>query len=169
MSELGATGNGDMQLREEPRLSAPMDALFRRRYGATGPHFPHHVAAWHVDGEGRRQLACYIHFSARGELLLGGGACVDLRVMRRMPAATRDAIRAAGGLYQMSLAWSLEHFRGQFKAVFGYCGDALAERVDRAVGFADTGHRHLLVYWLDDCDQATRQRLVAVAHAEGPF
>ncbi len=115
------------------------------------------------------QPVCYIHFRPQGDLLLGGGACVDPRAMRRMPGAVRASIRARGGLYQLSLAWSLQHFAGRYKAVFGYCGDVLAERVDRAVGFVDTGHEHLLVYWLDDCDASERARLIAQAHTVGPF
>lgn len=157
-----------LTLREEPALAESVDALFRQRYGTPGPDFPHHVVAWWRDGAQERPL-CYIHFSARGELLLGGGACVDQRALRRLPASLRESIRANGGLYHLSLAWSLRHFRGRFRAVFGYCGDALADRVDRAVGFADTGHQHLLVYWLDAEDAASRARLIAEAHAVGPF
>lgn len=158
-----------LELREETRLAAAGQALFQRRYGSPAPDFPHHVTAWFVDSVNERHLACYIHFTAQGELLLGGGACVDPRVMRCMPGSLRESIRARGGLYQLSLAWSLEHFADRYKAVFGYCGDALAERVDRAVGFVDTGHAHLLVYWLSDCDASTRSRLIAEAHAVGPF
>lgn len=146
-----------------------MDALFRHRYGVPGPDFPIHVAAWHAPTDGQPELACYIHFTEQGDLLLGGGACVDPRVMRRMPASLRQSIRAAGGLYQLSLCWSLQQFRGRCKAVFGYCGDPLAERVDRAAGFVDTGHDHLLVYWLDNCDKSEQERLIAEAHAVGPF
>jgi hypothetical protein len=157
-----------IELCEEAHLDAAMDALFRQRYGVPGPDFPHHVVAWWVDGGERRPL-CYIHFTAQGEVLLGGGACVDQRLLRRVPRELRESIRAQGGLYHLSLAWSLRHFIARYRAVFGYCGDPLAERVDRAVGFSDTGHEHLLVYWLGDCDAATRTRLIAAAHAVGPF
>lgn len=142
--------------------------LFRSRFHHDPPDEPHHVVTCLAQGSQSRPV-CYIHFRPQGDLLLGGGACVDLRVMRRMPSAMRSSIRARGGLYQLSLAWSLEHFAGRYKAVFGYCGDALAERVDRAVGFVDTGHTHLLVYWLHHCDVAERARLIAKAHAVGPF
>lgn len=158
-----------LELREELRLNVAIHVLFERRYGVAAPDFPHHVAAWHVDSANERRLACYIHFTGQNGLLLGGGACVDRRVMRRMPSGMRASIRARGGLYQLSLAWSLEHFAERYKAVFGYCGDALAERVDRAVGFVDTGHTHLLVYWLHHCDAPERARLIAKAHAVGPF
>ena len=157
-----------LQLCEEAALDPAMDALFRLRYGTPGPDFPHHVVAWWLDGETRRPL-CYIHFTAQGEALLGGGACVDNRLLRRVPRGLREEIRAQGGLYHLSLAWSLRHFAGRYRAVFGYCGDVLAERVDRAVGFVDTGYEHLLVHWLEECDETVRARLIAAAHAVGPF
>ena len=72
------------------------NALFRRRYKTDAPDFPHHVVASWSDGTNRIPL-CYIHFTAVGEILLGGGACVDDRALRRAPADLRRAIRAAGG------------------------------------------------------------------------
>ncbi|MGA7297666.1 MAG: hypothetical protein WBW92_09170 [Rhodanobacteraceae bacterium] len=162
--------SGSIETREESHLDYSARELFRRRYGSPAPDFPYHVVTWLLNAEDDTGVpACYIHFTAHGDALLGGGACVDPRAMRRMPSGLRQSIKAQGGLYQLSLAWSLQHFSGRFKAVFGYCGDALAERVDRAVGFVDTGHKHLLVYWLDSCDPATRARLIAEAHAVGPF
>lgn len=157
-----------LRIAEAAHARGPAGAPFRRRFRHEPPDTPHHVVAF-MDQDGRSTALCYIHFRPQGELLLGGGACVDPSVMRRMPGALRQLIRAQGGLYQLCLAWSLRHFAGRYKAVFGYCGDALAERVDRAVGFMDTGHEHLLVYWLESCDAATRERLIAQAHAVGPF
>ena len=143
--------------------------LFARRFGHPPPLDGHHVCAFVRDENDLERLACYIHFRPRGELLLGGGAVVDNTLLRTMQRATRERIRASGGLYRMSLTWALQQFRQRYLAVFGYCGDRLAERVDRAAGFVDTGHPRLLVYWLQDCDATSRQRLVASAHSAGPF
>ena len=145
------------------------DALFRHRYGQPPPDFPHHVIAFARTPAGRGEALCYIHFTAVGEVLLGGGACVDNRALRRLPAATRAAIRDAGGLYRHALAWSVAHFASRFAAIFGYCGDPLAERADLAVGFTKTAHKHLLVLFTRDCDAEERERLIATAHAVGPF
>lgn len=155
-------------LQEVEHLPPVVDALFRMRYGTSVPDFPHHVVAWLDAGQGRQPL-CYIHFSAQGEALLGGGACVDQRLLRKLPMQLRRDIRAAGGVYHATLAWAIRHFASRYSAVFGFCGDVLAERVDRAVGFVDTGHEHLLVYWLAALDARERKRLIAAAHAVGPF
>jgi hypothetical protein len=144
------------------------NALFRLRYGQDAPDFPFHVIASWRDGDHEVPL-CYIHFTAHGEALLGGGACVDSHVLRRLPADLRAAIRAAGGLYRYSLAWSVRHFAPRFSAIFGYCGDVLAERTDLAVGFARTEHAHLLVYFTRPLDAESRNALIARAHAVGPF
>lgn len=145
------------------------DPLFRHRYGTEAPDFPYHVLAFARDGARRGELLCYIHFTAQGDLLLGGGACVDNRALRRLPRESRDAIRESGGLYRTALAWSVEHFSPRYKAIFGYCGDALAERVDLDVGFRKTAHEHLLVHFSDNAGSDDRERMIAEAHAVGPF
>lgn len=144
------------------------DALFRRKYGRPVPDFAYHVvAAFRADGESLP--ACYIHFTDCGDILLGGGACIDERVVRRMSAAQRDLIRSAGGVYQHALHWSVAHFAPRFYAIFGYCGDRLAERVDRAVGFESTLYEKLLVYWTRDADARRRRQMVEKAQAFVPF
>ena len=144
------------------------NALFRLRYGADAPDFPHHIIAWWNDGAARIPL-CYIHFTPHGEILLGGGACVDNRALRRLPASLREAIRSAGGLYRYSLAWSVQHFAPRFAAIFGYCGDVLAERTDLAVGFSKTQYPRLLVYFTRALDEAKKRALVEQANGVGPF
>jgi hypothetical protein len=144
------------------------NALFQRRYRENVPDFPLHVVAFWND-DGKEIPVCYIHFTAQGRALLGGGACVDDRAMRRMPASLRDAIREAGGLYKYSLGWSMRHFAPRCDAIFGYCGDALAERVDLALGFKKTEHRHLLVYWIRELTSEKQQDLITCAHAVGAF
>ena len=148
--------------------AAIANALFQRRYRQDAPDFPHHVVAFWCD-EDREIPVCYIHFTALGSALLGGGACVDDRAMRRMPASLRTAIRDAGGLYKYTLGWSMRHFALHCAAIFGYCGDALAERVDLALGFAKTGHRHLLVFWTRELAPEKQQDLISRAHAVGGF
>jgi len=145
------------------------DALFQRKYRLSLPAFPHHVVANYRAADGSTAVACYIHFTDCGDLMLGGGACSDDRVLRRMDAAQRLAVRDAGGLYLHTLKWSLRHFGPRFSAIFGYCGDALAERVDRAAGFQSTDHPHLLVYWTRVVDQNSRAQVIAKANSFTPF
>jgi hypothetical protein len=148
--------------------AADVQALFARRFGDRVPDFPHHVVA-RVALHDARPALCYIHFTEHQGVLLGGGACIDDRLLRRLDAGTRRALKAAGGPYQASLRWAVAHFASRFPAIFGYCGDVLAERADRAVGFESTGHPHLLAYFTQPLDAAERARLVAIAHAVGPF
>jgi len=143
--------------------------LFQRKYRLPVPEFPHHVVAFFRNADGSCVPACYVHFTDCGDLILGGGASTDDRVLRRMGAAQRVAVREAGGLYLHTLKWSLRYFGSRVSAIFGYCGDALAERVDLAVGFEPTRHPHLLVYWTRDIDEKKRNQLVAKAHSFEPF
>lgn len=143
-------------------------ALFSRRFGHPLPEIPHHVVA-RVLVDGAARPLCYIHFTEYQGVLLGGGACVDDRLLRRLDPAVRHALKAVGGPYQASLRWAVAHFAPRFPAIFGYCGDVLAERADRAVGFEPTGHPHLLAYFTRALAPDERRRLVALAHAVGPF
>lgn len=145
------------------------DPIFQRRYRQDAPDFPYHVVGFYRPPGGPVQAACYIHFTALGDCLLGGGACVDDRVLRRMAAPAREALHRAGGLYRHCLAWSVRHFAPLYPAIFGYCGDVLAERADLAVGFERTAHPHLLVYFTRPLPAETRARLIAEAHTVGPF
>lgn len=148
---------------------APAAALFKRRFGDPIPDTPHHVVARHRGADGSQCVVCYIHFRPELGLLLGGGACIDNRAVRAMAAADRAAVHAAGGLYRLTLAWAVRHFAARVPAIFGYCGDALAERADLAVGFQRTAHPRLLVYWTGALDAAGRAAAIERVHALGPF
>ena len=155
-------------LEETSDVPAAAEPLFQRKYQRAVPDFPHHVVATYRAGADT-PLLCYIHFTDCGDILLGGGACVDDRVLRRMTVEQRDLIRDAGGIYQHALRWSVRHFAPRFAAIFGYCGDALAERIDRAVGFESTAHEHLLAYWTRDIDARRRRQMVEKANSFAPF
>ena len=156
-------------LSESEDIPPAAEPLFQRKYQRAVPDFPHHVVASYRAEHGETPLLCYIHFTDCGDILLGGGACVDDRVLRRMTVAQRDLIRDAGGIYQHALRWSVGCFAPRFAAIFGYCGDALAERIDRAVGFESTAHEHLLAYWTREVDARRRRQMVEKAHSFTPF
>lgn len=158
-----------IHIEEVDRGPAFAELIFRRKYGLSVPDFPHHVVAWYRGHGESFSVACYIHFTDCGDILLGGGACTDDRILRRMGENERAAVRAAGGLYLHTLKWSLAHFGHRFAAVFGYCGDALAERVDRAAGFVSTEHDRLLVYWTRQIEERRRKQMIAKAHSFIPF
>jgi len=158
-----------ISVQETEDIAEVAESLFQRKYQRSVPQFPHHVVAFHRTDEAAPLPVCYVHFTDCGDILLGGGACVDDRVLRRMTSAQRDSVRAAGGIYQHALQWSVRHFSPHFAAIFGYCGDALAERIDRAVGFDSTPHEHLLVYWTRDSDDGHRRQMIAKANSFAPF
>lgn len=145
------------------------DPIFQRRYRQAAPDFPHHVVAFCRTTDDQWLPAAYIHFTDCGDHLLGGGACVDDRILRRLSPAGRKAIAAAGGLYFNALLWSVRHFSPDYPAIFGYCGDRLAERIDLAAGFVHTPHRHLLVYFTRPMAEQEKQRLIETARQVGPF
>ena len=158
-------------LRVEQRVDGDVLAagLFQHRYRSEIPHFPHHVVGNCRTIDGTWRPAAYIHFTDRGDFLLGGGACVDDRVLRQLPQEAREALRAAGGLYRACLEWAIAHYSPSHQAIFGYCGDRLAERIDLAAGFRRTGHPHLLIRTLRPLSDEVTARMIAAANAEGPF
>lgn len=149
--------------------SAPAASLFARTFGHPPPPEPHHVAAWLRTGDGMDLLACYVHFYPFGDSLLGGGACVDKRVLRRLDADARTTLRDRGGIYRLTLEFAIEHFAPDYAAIFGYCGDRAAEVIDRAAGFVSTEHEHLIVRWLRDVDQDKQEELITRANTAGAF
>jgi len=54
-------------------ISAAAETLFQRKYRRGVPDFPHHVVANYRRADAEAQLACYIHFTDCGDILLGGG------------------------------------------------------------------------------------------------
>lgn len=86
------------------------ESLLHRRFKRGVPDFPHHVVATYRGAGRALQLACYIHFTDCGDILLGGGDCTDERVLPQMSLDERELLRTAGGIYQHVLRWSVSHF-----------------------------------------------------------
>jgi hypothetical protein len=143
--------------------------LFRRKFREEIPDFPHHVMGFWRSPEGEERPFCYTHFTPMGEILLCGGSCTDNRLLRKMPPAHRQLLKRAGGAYRMTLERAIGLFASRYPAIFGYCGDPLADRIDRSIGAVSTEHQHLLVVYTQVLDPETRARLIAQAHAVGPF
>jgi hypothetical protein len=143
--------------------------LFRRKFGVSPPAEGHHFVAFARDPEGSLLALGYTHFYPFGDIMLGGGACTDDRLLRRLGAEQRAAIAETGGLYFNVLRYALYHLRGRCEAYFGYCGDARAEAVDLRAGFVKTQHKHLLVYFHKPLHEVMQRALIAKAAAIGPF
>lgn len=143
---------------------ASVEALFQKSFLAPPPDFPIHVVMRHEDA-----LLSYIHFTEYSGALLGGGACVDKAALKRIPAHARRFLRDARGAYFLSLTQSIAHFRHTHRAVFGYCGDALACRIDLQAGLVQTPYQHLLVVWMAESRAQERELLITRVNALGPF
>jgi hypothetical protein len=143
--------------------------LFQRKYAHPAPNYPHHLATFYRDAQGRSELAHYLHFFSSGDIWLIGGACTDGDVVRRMSPAHRAAIQSAGGLMLQATRYGLRKFGASKDAIFGHCGDARSFDVLMQAGFQPIDHPHLLVYWPRLLDDARRQALIAQAEALGAF
>ncbi len=143
--------------------------LFRRKFGDPPPDVPHHLVAFHRDEAGATRVAGYSHMRPFGDVYLSGGSCSDGDVLRAMPAAQRDALLAAGGVWYLILKYAFARYADRCEAFFGHCGDRRALEVAKAAGFIDAGPRHLIVHWHKPLHERVRAALVAKVEAVGPF
>jgi hypothetical protein len=145
------------------------DALFRRKYATPAPGYPHHIAAFHRESDGRLALASYLHFLPHGDIMLIGGACTDGDLLRRLPDAERAAVDAAGGLMLQTTRYALDRFWDRCEAVFGHCGDERSFTVLARAGFVRAKPPYLIVRWNRELDEVRQRELIEQAAAIGPF
>jgi len=127
-------------------------ALFKDTFGDAIPKEPTHYVAFKRTRTRCFEAIGYYHVAFLGEYALVGGLCVDIRMRGRGVGALleRYVYRDAGDV----------------NAYFAYVGDATRAR---RVGFVETEHPHLLVYWVVDVSLDERARLVDEVAALGPF
>jgi len=141
--------------------------LFRRLFGDELPDFPRHFVLRYVAGGEPVPLA-YAHFTPWEGCYLGGGMAFDERAYRRLPAAHRARIRAAGGVTEFLLR-RIRAMLADAIALFGHVGEPRAERVDLRAGYERTPHPHVIVCWQRALPPAERDALLARVAALGPF
>lgn len=141
--------------------------LFRRSFRAEPPVTPrHYVARAEIDG-GMRTIG-YVHYERLDDMYLCGGMCMDDRAFRRLPGDRRAALRSAGGVAEQMLRSTFASL-AHAKAIFGYVGDARAERVDLRVGFRHTGLPHLIVHWPRPLSADEQRARIGRVAKLGPF
>src|SRR5690606_24072082 len=145
-----------------------VEEMFRRKFGDPPPRHPHHVVALVRSAAGAFVPIGYTHFHRVGDICLVGGMSTDGRAFAHLDDAARALVRDAGGLAGFLLHYGFAHF-GWASAFFGHVGDARARAVDLRAGFRDSGHPYLMVYSPRPLVAQSRQRLIAQAHAIGPF
>lgn len=114
-------------------------------------------------------LLTYVHFQPFGDTCLGGGACTDSALLRRVPAVIRAKFRADGGPYAQLLRYALAKMAKEFFAFFGHTSDGRATKIDLEVGFRHTPVEHLLIYTPTPLDDTLERALIAKIAAVGPF
>jgi len=145
-------------------------SLFAARFlGAMPPDRGRHFVTLAELTPGSWTLVCYVHFQPFGDTCLGGGACTDTAVLRRLPKSTLDLLRQAGGPYAQLLRYALRKMAGEFFAFFGHTSDARATKIDLEVGFRRTSAEHLLIYTPKPLDDTLERALIAKIASVGPF
>lgn len=146
-----------------------VSGLFQRKFHSPPPAFGRHLVALYRDADGSMHVAGYSHMRRFGEVYLSGGSCSDGATIRRMPAAQREAVQEAGGIWYLILKYAFERYADCCDVFFGHCGDARALQVATAAGFVSAGHTHLIAHWHKPLHENIRRALVAKVHALGPF
>ena len=99
---------------------------------------------------------------------LCGGMCVRRNFYRRLPPEHWADCRERGGVAQIVLETAFATLT-DCAAWFGYCGDRKAYLVDIRAGYRPTRHKHLIVKWNAELDEARRREVEDRFAAIGPF
>mgnify|MGYP006909086314 CR=1 FL=1 len=148
---------------------AEVDALMRRLLNVGAPAFPIHFLTHVETGDGAQELACYIHATDCGDIVLTGGACTDNRLLRRLPLAQRQLLRQVGGIYRYTIMHMQRVLRDRFAALFACCGNKAAERIMLNTDAERAGPDELFVCWLHDTSHKQREQMKAKARSFMPF
>ncbi len=142
--------------------------LFLQSFGDTIPDFPKHFVLLLSDKSKTLTLG-YVHFTQKDRMYLGGGMCVNTRALRQVPTNIRKQLSAQGGVAFTMLSESVK-LLSDCDAVFGHVGHQGAYKIDLAVGFEQTEHNHLIVFWQNkELSPADKAELIDSAHQEGAF
>lgn len=153
---------------DEPGAEA--DALFQRAFRVPVARFPGHFLA-HVrpEGESDLLLACYVHATDCGDIVLLGGACTDGGALRRLSDSQQEQLRQVDGIYQHTMRVIQDRMRSRFQAMLACCGDARSEQVILEQGWKPTPHDQLFACWLQDATPSRRAQMIAKAKSFMPF
>jgi len=142
--------------------------LFKRSFNDQIPDFPKHFVLVANNEKDTILTLGYVHFTQHLNMYLGGGMCVNSRALRHLPKKTRAQLNEQGGVAFYMLSKAVKKLK-DCEAVFGYVGHKGAYKIDLAVGFEQTKHQHLIVYWKTALDQQQQQQTIQSAYEFGPF
>ena len=142
--------------------------LFKRSFNDKIPNFPKHFVLL-ANIENRQTLTLgYVHFTQHHNIYLGGGMCVNSQALRQLPKQLRAQLNEQGGVAFYMLSEAVNKLE-DCDAVFGYVGHKGAYKIDLAVGFEQTSHKHLIVYWKNKLTPTQQQKTIQTAYQFGPF
>lgn len=142
--------------------------LFQKSFNDVIPNFPKHFVLIAENKKKQNLTLGYVHFTKHENIYLGGGMCVDFHSLRLVPKEIRKLLNQQGGVAFTMLSEAVKQLN-DCEAVFGYVGHKGAYKVDLAVGFEQTIHEHLIVYWKQDLKQQQKQQIIEKAYKCGPF
>jgi hypothetical protein len=102
------------------------------------------------------------------DVYLEGGLCVRPGFYRRLPPGEFAECSARGGIAQIMMNAAAREL-DDCPAWFGYVGDRKSYLVCMRAGFVPTGRKYLIARWFGQVDVATRDRLIDMVAAIGPF
>ena len=146
-----------------------IDDLFQRKFGHPAPEHGNSVVCFYRKTWQEFVPVCYVNFNPHDEIMLGGGATTDVFSFRKMPRHLISEIKQAGGIYLHLLKFSIDYFRDDCEAFFGYTADKLALEVDIKAGFEPTKYKHLVAHFHKPVSAERRDFLIDKANGVGPF
>lgn len=142
--------------------------LFRRKFHCAPPDFPIHYVSFYRATPSDIKVIGYVHYSEFEDCYLCGGLVIDDRLYRRMPVVHREAVRSCGGIAEHLLKNTFARLN-HATAIWGYVGDARAERVDQRVGFRRTEHPYIMVCWMRELSDSDKRARMSRVISVGPF
>lgn len=147
---------------------AYLGELFERKFNAKIPIDPKHfilqveiLCSWHSVG--------YVHYTEyANESYLCGGLVIDAEYYKKLDKVQRTQFMELGGFAEVILNESLLMLPN-YKVIWGYVGDKLAEKVDLRVGFEHTHRKFIMAIWNFNFSNNERYNLVEEIYRLGPF
>lgn len=159
-----------LQVIEVDNADLFVTALFQRKFHSPPPDFQRHFVAFYKPDLKQHPVIPigYVHQTPYLDCHLCGGLVIDDRIYRTMPIEHRQSIRQVGGIAELLLLDSFSKLLNT-KAIWGYVGDAKAEKVDLRVGFVHTTVKPIMVCWKQELAQQEKDALLEQIVAIGPF
>lgn len=150
---------------------ALVGALFRRRFGIDSfPAEPRHFVGFYKASDGALLPLGYVHHQIWENNSLCGGLVIDERLYRRLPAADRAQIHAAGGIAEAMLRGSFALLDEGLVAIWAHVGNPQSEKVCLRVGYRRTATDYVMVIWRQpELSAEEKAAWIKRVEAYGPF